>query len=69
MTQVKMPEPVAFRSKDTPYLFGLGGPETAGFDGLITTEQAEAYAKARVREVLEYAATVVWELQNNPQVV
>jgi hypothetical protein len=58
MTQVKMPKPVAFRSKDTPYLFSLGGPETAGFDGLITTEQAEAYANARVREALEKAAGI-----------
>ena len=52
MTKVTMPEPVAYRSKESPYLFSLGGPETDGFDGLITTDQAEAYAAARVLEAL-----------------
>ncbi|WP_322997921.1 hypothetical protein [Castellaniella sp.] len=58
MTQAKMLEPVAYRSKESPYLFSLGGPETDGFDGLITTTQAEAYANARVREALEEAAQI-----------
>jgi hypothetical protein len=53
---IPMPEPVAYRSKESPYLFSLGGPGTDGFDGLITTTQAEAYADARVREALEQAA-------------
>lgn len=59
MTKPTMPEPVAYRSKESPYLFSLGGPDTDGFDGLITTTQAEAYAAARVREALEQAAIVV----------
>ena len=59
MTKVTMPEPVAYRSKESPYLFSLGGPGTDGFDGLITTTQAEAYADAMVREALEQAAGII----------
>lgn len=55
---IPMPEPVAYRSKESPYLFSLRGPGTDGFDGLITTAQAEAYAAARVREALEEAASI-----------
>lgn len=48
-----MPEPVAYRSKDQSYLFGLSAPTGSSerWDGLVTTDQAEAYAEARVREV------------------
>lgn len=55
---IPMPEPVAYRSKDQPYLFGLSAPTGSSerWDGLITTTQAEAYADARVREALEAAA-------------
>lgn len=55
MAKTRMPKPVAFRSKDTPYLFSLGGPETTGFDGLITTDQAEAYVQARLTAALQEA--------------
>ncbi len=56
---IPMPEPVAYRSKESPYLFSLGGPGTDGFDGLITTTQAEAYKDACVREALEEAIAAV----------
>lgn len=59
MSKVTMPEPVVYRSKDTPYLFSLDGPETDGFEGLITITQAEAYADARVREALQVVAGTV----------
>ena len=66
MTQVKMPEPVAWLHvcRKKPELRGLlyekSAPELAarGFvpEPLITTTQAKAYADARVREALEEAA-------------
>ena len=58
---IPMLEPVAYRSKDQPYLFGLSAPTGSSerWDGLITTTQAEAYADARVREALEEAAQEV----------
>ncbi|WP_368647992.1 hypothetical protein ABRZ10_07130 [Castellaniella ginsengisoli] len=59
MTKATMLEPVAYRSKESPYLFSLGGPEADGFDGLITTTQAEAYAAARARVALEAAEEAV----------
>lgn len=51
---IPMPEPVAYRSKDQPYLFGLSAPNGSSerWDGLITTAQAEAYADARVEAAL-----------------
>lgn len=33
----------------------------------ITTTQAEAYADARVREALEDAAKICWEMQSAPE--
>ena len=68
MTQVKMPEPVAFRWR-VPIVDSEGrqygesgwkiGAEKGGLpwwtqDSLITTTQAEAYADARVREAQQW---------------
>lgn len=66
MTKVKMPEPVAYRWR-VPIIDSVGrqygesnwrfGTKKEGHpwwrrDNLITTEQAEAYAEARVREAI-----------------
>ena len=72
MTQVKMPEPVAFRWRvpiedsdgrqcgESDWKFGTekGGLPWWTRDSLITTTQAEAYAQAQVREALEKAASI-----------
>lgn len=63
MTQVKMPEPVAFLVDwpDEPDLGHYFAEEQATIgrsQPLITTTQAEAYADARVREALEEAAEI-----------
>ncbi|HCP78972.1 MAG: hypothetical protein CML16_03180 [Pusillimonas sp.] len=69
MTNVKMPDPVVWRSKykSEPGMIGnypwsyveysLRQPALNNYDieGLITTTQAQAYADERVREALEKA--------------
>lgn len=51
---IPMPEPVAYRSKDQPYLFGMSASNGSSerWDGLITTAQAETYANARIEASL-----------------
>ena len=59
MTKVQMPEPVAYLYEPDNELFSpydLPAGKIAIVEGLITTEQAEAYAKARVDEVLDMVA-------------
>lgn len=72
MTQTKMPEPVAFRWRvpivdsegrqcgESNWKFGTekGGLPWWTRDSLITTTQAEAYAKVLVRAALEKAASI-----------
>ncbi len=63
MTQVKMPQPVAFLIDwpDEPDLGNYFAEEqapTGRSRPLITTTQAEAYAAAKVREALEEAAEI-----------
>lgn len=62
MTKVAMPDPVAYAHRDILrrgncveriYPTAKHGSESVG---LITTDQAEAYANFRVREALELAA-------------
>lgn len=75
MSNVKMPEPVA-KVMDGYSIFWAGsGPIFPLVDRnkvkvgnlLITTTQAEAYADARVREALEGAAKICWEMQSAPE--
>lgn len=65
MTKVTMPDPVAYAHRDILrrgncveriYPTAKHGSESVG---LITTDQAEAYANARVREALEQAAGII----------
>jgi len=58
MTQIKMPEPVAkvYVGNPVRYEHIDAWDLDIGTHMLITTDQAEAYAKARVREALEKAA-------------
>lgn len=60
MTQVKMPEPVAkvYIGNPVRYEHIDAWDLDIGTHMLITTTQAEAYAKARVREALENAAGI-----------
>ena len=72
MTKTQMPEPVAKviqRSEwgDAPAFIGNGKPHPPTGTLLITTTQAEAYANARVREALEEAAMICWEMQSKPE--
>ena len=64
MTEIAMPDPVAYAHRDILrrgncveriYPTAKHGSESVG---LITTDQAEAYANARVREALEEAAQI-----------
>lgn len=72
MTQVKMPESVALVVSDFAIFWAGSGPiaplvernDVRVGSQLITTEQAEAYAKARVREALEDAITAVLKSQS-----
>lgn len=67
MAKVTMPEPVAVVCHGYDLFFVGGGPiadlvKRLGVkvgDWLITTEQAEVYAAARVREALEEAAGII----------
>lgn len=69
MTKVKMPEPVAVVASDYALFWAGSGPITPLVDRngvkvgsqLITTDQAEDYAAAKVREALEEAALVCEE--------
>lgn len=72
MTQVKMPEPVGylyqtgkFRTVDLKLFEDI--PYNTTVKGVITITQAEAYADARVREALEGAAKICWEMQSAPE--
>ena len=60
MTQVKMPEPVAkvYVGNPVRYEHIDAWDLDIGTHMLITTTQAEVYAKARVREALEKAASI-----------
>ena len=56
MSNVKMPEPVAYMSANGYLMNFTSHPEN--HTGLITTEQAEAYAQAVRDEALEEAAKI-----------
>lgn len=72
---VKMPEPVAVIVSDYALFWAGSGPiaplcERTGAkvgSQLITTTQAEAYKDACVREALEEAAQICWEMQSSPE--
>ena len=64
MSKVTMPEPVAwriYRSKRWCFAYAAGRNLcqcTGDWQGLVTTDQAEAYAAAKVSEALEEAARI-----------
>ncbi len=57
MTRVTMPEPVG-KVIGRYNMHWLVADQVKSGDLLITTEQAEAYAAAKVRQALEQAATI-----------
>lgn len=65
MSKVTMLEPVAwriYRSKRWCFAYAAGRNLcqcTGDWQGLVTTDQAEAYAAAKVREALKEAAWIV----------
>lgn len=63
MSKVTMPEPFMY------VIMEPDGNEAGLYQevALITTTQAEAYADARVREALEKAAQICWEMQSSPE--
>lgn len=78
MTQVNMPEPVTYAHFTPEGLIRMWSREKTNLqsvtdylerepEALITTTQAEAYAEARVREALEEAAKICWEMQSAPE--
>src|SRR5690606_20842788 len=76
---IPMPEPVAWITNESLYGLKAGRTNSKGAvpvhasrsyvakTPLITTTQAEAYADARVREALEIAAQICWEMQSSPE--